>query len=423
MTFGIGAAGILGLAFEQLSPPVQNTPTTTGTGGTLGAGLLYRYYVTAINANGETTVSNEQSVTTGGGSTNKNTVNWVTVSGATGFKIYRTAAGGASGTELLLTTVGLVTSFDDTGALTPSGALPTMNTAANPNVYVAPTKFIPFTSESITIIEDTVFRRPIRQSADIIGAVPGNYHPEGDVEMEALEDIVPYFLMASRVSMTPSGTTPNFTYTFTPTAAGVPVKTLSITIVRNNVVFGFTGMVTSSFGFGIDSGLLTFKTSMKGRDEATQSVPTPTWPTSTPFGAGMYSVEVPTGSPVLDTDTFEWMVEDNADVQFRLKNTSRGAQYINYGERNSTMTFERDFENRTDFDAFKAVTSQSVTITATRTANNSISLLAPASIKDTFEVSNSGQGDLVRASLAYQNVIDGTGKSWQIVIKTQEVIT
>jgi len=86
------------------------------------------------------------------------------------------------------------------------------------------------------------------------------------------------------------------------------------------------------------------------------------------------------------------------------------------------MTFERDFQDRTDFDAFKAVTAQTITITATKGANNSISILAPVAIKDTYEVGLSSEGDLVRASIAYQNVIDGTGKSWQIVIKTQEDI-
>jgi hypothetical protein len=290
-----------------------------------------------------------------------------------------------------------------------------------PGTYVAPTKFFPFNSETITVPQETVWRRPIRQSADIIGAVAGNYHPEGDVELEALEDVVIYFLYASRTAIVKSGAS-NFTYTVTPTAAAIPARTLSLTLVRNGIVFGFTGMVTSNFAFGVADGLLTFKTSLLGRDESVQSLPTATWPTSVPFGAGMYSIEIPTATPVLDTDTFEWTVEDNGQANFRLKSTGRGAQFINYGERSSTITLERDFESRADFDAFKAVTAQSITISATKGANNSISLLAPVAIKDTYEVGLSGQGDLVRAAIAYNNVIDGTGKSWQIVVKTQEDI-
>lgn len=415
---GIGASGIMGLAIEQLSPPVQSAPSTATTGGTLAAGT-YRYYVTAINAVGETTVSNEVSqITTGATSTV--TLNWAAIPGSTGFRVYRTAAGGASGTELFLVAVGLVVTYIDTGALTPSGAYPITNTAVTPGVYSAPTKFFPFNSEGIATMEETVFRRPIRQTADIVGAVAGNFHPEGDIALEALEDVVVYFLYVSRTLCVRTGTTPNFTYTYTPTAAGIPTKTMSITVVRNGIVFGFVGMVTSSFTFGIEEGLLTFNVNVLGRDEATAALPTPTWPTTVPFGAGQYTIEIPTGTTVLDTDTFEFGVEDNAEAQFRLKSTGRGAQFINYGERNSTLNVERDFDSRVDYDLFKAVTAQSVTITATKGANNSIVMLAPVAIKDTYEVNNSGQGDLVRASIQYQNVIDGTGKSWQITVKTQE---
>jgi Phage tail tube protein len=292
-----------------------------------------------------------------------------------------------------------------------------------PGTYVAPTKYVPINSESITIQQDTVWRRPIRQSADIVGAVPGNFHPEGDIQMESLEDVVVYFLYAFRTLVVKTGTTPNFTYTITPTAAAIPNKTLSLTVVRNGIVFGYTGMVTSSFTFGVEDGLLTFNVTVLGRDEASQSLPSPTWPTTTPFGAGTYTIEIPTSTPVLDTDTFEFTCEANPTAQFRLKNTGRGAQFINYGENNSTCTVERDFESRADYDLFKAVTAQSITLLASKGANNSISMLAPVAIKDTYEVGLSGQGDLVRASVAYQNVINSSGVAWTIVVKTQEDFT
>src|SRR5690242_18215879 len=109
---GIGAAGILGVAREVLPPPVQSALATATTGGTITAGT-YRYVVTAINANGETIASNEQTIVTTG-STSTVTVTWVTVAGATGFNLYKTAAGGATGTELKYKTVGLVVSDVDT---------------------------------------------------------------------------------------------------------------------------------------------------------------------------------------------------------------------------------------------------------------------------------------------------------------------
>lgn len=417
MAPGIGAAGIMGVAREVLTPPVQAALATATTGGTITAGT-YRYVLTAINANGETTASNEQTITTTG-STSTVTVTWTAVTGATGYKLYKTAAGGATGTELLYKTVGAVTSDIDTSPGSPTGAFPTQNTASNSGVYVAPTKFIPFMSESLTSVQATIWRRPIRQSADIIGAVPGNFNVSGDISIEGMEDCVIYFLHGSRMSIAKTGTT-NYTYTCTPTANAIPASTLSITVVRNGIVFGFTGCVVSSQTFTVSDGILMHNMSIIGRDEAVQSAPTPTWPTTVPFGAGQYNIEIPTGTTVFDTDTFEFTIDDAAEAQFRLKSTTRGADFIKYGERAMTMTMERDFDSRTDFDAFKALTSQSITLTATKGANNSIALLAPAAIKDTYEVQNSGQGDLVRASIAYNGVIDGTGKSYQITLKTQE---
>jgi hypothetical protein len=268
-----------------------------------------------------------------------------------------------------------------------------------------------------------VWRRPIRKSADIIGAVAGDAHIEGDIEMEALEDVVIYFLYASRTSIAKSGST-NYQYIVTPTPAALPQRTLSITVERNTgVVFGYVGCVVSQYKFTISDGLLMFSASIVGRDEASQSTPVPTFTTTVPFGAGQYSVEIPTATQVFDADTFEWTCNDNAEPQYRLKNTGRGAQFIKYGERNMGLTCERDFDTRADYDAFKALTSQTITITASKGANNSISLLNAVGIKDTYEVGLSGQGDLVRANIAYQFPIDGSGNSYQITLKTQENVS
>lgn len=417
MSPGIGAAGIMGVALEQLAAPVLSSVTPT-TGGALTAGA-YRYAVTAVNANGETTISNEIVGTTAAGNLT-NALTWVAVTGATSYRVYRSAAGGGAGTELFLATVTAPTvTYNDAAVGAPSGAIPTANTAANPGVYAAPVKFIPFMSEGLTSVQSTIWRRPIRQSADIIGAVPGNFNVEGDISIEGMEDCILYFLYASRNSVVKTGTT-NYTYVFTPTANAIPARTMSITLVRNGIVFGFTGIVIGSQTFTVEDGILMYNVSCIGRDEAVQTAPTPTWPTTVPFGAGQYSIEIPTASPVLDTDTFEFAIDDSAEAQFRLKSTGRGAQFIKYGERSVTMSLERDFESRTDFDAFKALTAQDITISATKTANNSIVLNAPVTIKDTYEVQNSGQGDLVRASISYNAVINSSGVSYTITVKSQE---
>ena len=417
---GVGASGVIGLAFEVILPPVQSALATATTGGTITAGT-YKYVVTALNASGETSASNEQTIVTTG-STSTVTVTWVAVTGATGYKLYKTAAGGATQTELLYKTVGAVTSDIDTSPGTPTGAFPTLNSAYSPGTYTAPTKFFPLISESLVTPQATIWRRPIRNSADVIGAVAGNFNVQGDITAEFLEDVSIYLLGASRVSIVKSGSSPNFVYTITPSAIAIPAKTLSITAVRNGIVFGYVGCVVVQNSFTVNDGLLMHNVSVIGRDEAVQSVPTPTWPTTVPFGAGQYSIEIPTGSAVLDTDTFEWTLNDNGTPNFRLKNTGRGAQFINFGERESTLKFERDFETRADYDAFKALTAQAITITASKGTNNSVSIVSPVAVKDTYEVSMPGQGDLVRASINYRNIADATGVCYTMTLKTQESI-
>lgn len=304
-----------------------------------------------------------------------------------------------------------------------AGGLMGIALEVTPGTYVAPTKYVPFLSESLHQVEDSQVRRPIRQSAAAIGIVAGNEHPEGDIEMEALEDIIPYFLYCGRTAVVKSGAV-NFTYTVTGNATNlaIPTKTMSITIVRSDQVFGYTGCTVGSFKFSINNGILNFGVSIVARQEATQSAPTATWPTTVPFGMGQYTIEIPTGVTVTDTDTFEWTTEDNAEPKFRLKSTGRGADFVNFGERDVTWTMSRDFMTRADYDLFKAVTSQSIQLTASKGVNNNIVLLTPISFKETYEVGLSGQGDLNMASIGYRATIDGTGKDYQITIKTQEDI-
>lgn len=112
-----------------LAAPVLNAPTTATTGGTLAAGTYY-YKITATNAVGETIGSNEVSqVTTG--TTSTVGLTWAAITGATGYKIYRaTTTGGQSTSPALVASVGAVTSYTDTGTAVSAGAVPATNTTA-----------------------------------------------------------------------------------------------------------------------------------------------------------------------------------------------------------------------------------------------------------------------------------------------------
>ncbi|MFH1838438.1 MAG: hypothetical protein ABH808_03020, partial [Candidatus Kuenenbacteria bacterium] len=120
-----------GITNFGISTPV-NTTFTAGT-GTLAIGTYY-YRVTALTSSGETTPSTETSLTLGViGGVN---VNWTAITGATSYKIY----GRSTGAELFIAQVATgITTYLDSGAITPAGAMPTVNTTGN--VYLASNGF------------------------------------------------------------------------------------------------------------------------------------------------------------------------------------------------------------------------------------------------------------------------------------------
>lgn len=291
--------------------------------------------------------------------------------------------------------------------------------------YVAPTKFVPFLSESLQYQQATGWRRPIRNTPGLVGAISGNAQVTGDVVIESLADVLPYFLMASRCTVEKTGAAAPFTYDFTPSPNAIPTKTLSITLVRNGVVFGYTGCTVTDIKMDVSDGILQFTASIIATNEESQAAVTGiTWPTSEPFGSGSYNLQIPTASQVFDTDTFSFESNDNGTVQFRLKDTL-GAQFVSFGESDASISVARDFVDRTEYDAFKTLTEKSITLEATHGAVDTdvISITAPVAIVDTYEVAIGSQGDLVRASITYQCAIDSTGKHYAISITTDEDVT
>jgi len=299
-----------------------------------------------------------------------------------------------------------------------------------PGTYVAPTKFFPFLSESLEFQPGNIYRRPIRQSIDQIGMVPGNVNVTGSVSVEALDDVIVYFLYAMRMGIVKTGTTPNWVYTCTPTSvAAFPTRTLSLTVVRNGIVFGYVGCIVSKLTLSIQNDLLQMDLDIIGQNEATLSLPAPTFANSVPIGPGQWNVGIPTGTQIFDLDTFSFSIDEAGSPAYRLKNTGanagRGAQFVQMGERTVGMTASRDFLDKTDYGLFQAGTPQSITIlgTANGSANNSIQFLTGATFKDAMQVVMGAQGDVVRANLTYNTTIDGSGNACQLVVKTQETIT
>jgi len=108
-----------------LVPPVITLGAASG-GGTFAAGTKY-WVVTAINSRGETIASNEVSATLT--ANQQQVINWGAVSGATGYKVYRGTAAGVE--NVLVATVGAVTTYTDTGiAGTSNTSPPAANSAS-----------------------------------------------------------------------------------------------------------------------------------------------------------------------------------------------------------------------------------------------------------------------------------------------------
>jgi hypothetical protein len=290
-----------------------------------------------------------------------------------------------------------------------------------PGTYVAPAFYIPVRSESLNFINEVQFTRPIMGVADQVHAVKGPQRVEGDIEYEVLPDALVYLLKGSRTTLVKTGAGP-YTYTYTPTAAATPTTTLSLTVVRNGVSFGYVGCVLGSLEFTVDNGVFVCTSSILGRSEAPQSVPTPTWPTQAPAGADSYTITVG-GSPVTNADNFSWSCDESASAEYRL-GVAQAAAFVKFGERNLEASLEMDFENTTEYTKFKNVTAQALVFQVDWDANHQVKMDTKLATMSTYELGLSGQGDLVRASISYGGKYDFvSSKSFELVVKSNTNIT
>ena len=123
------------------APTSAPTATAAGTGGVLPVGsYLYKY--SYANQYGETAASPELAAAVAVTAGQKVTLTMTAGTGNAYVNVYRTVAGGATGTEQLVATIAAGTSFVDDGTngyadgvyRAPSGALPTANTTAGPSL-------------------------------------------------------------------------------------------------------------------------------------------------------------------------------------------------------------------------------------------------------------------------------------------------
>lgn len=292
-------------------------------------------------------------------------------------------------------------------------------------VYATPTKYCPIHGETLKYNNNDQERRLIRGIADSFGQIAGPFHVSGDIDMELLPDVLPYFLYSSRNTVVKTGTNP-FTYTTTPLHGALPSagRTLSITVVRNGIAFGYTGCIVSQIVLTTDNGVAKMTVSFIGRDETNQSVPTYSATNQAPFSHGMYTIGAPTGVTVLDVDSWTFTVNDNAKPNNRHTNT-RAATFVNFAERQVTLAMNRDFVDRTEYDEFKVLTERSVRVQMDNGSSSSCKITLPRTTKDNYDIGGlQNQGDLIMADMTYHGHYDAsTGKSYEIVVITTENVS
>lgn len=302
--------------------------------------------------------------------------------------------------------------------------------------YVAPTIFVPVLSENLQYQESKYYSRQIRQQTIESDVKSAYYHVAGPISLEVDPNNIPYWLYASRHAITKSAGPP-YTYDFVPSSAGsattaasgaVP-RTLSITVVRSGVVFGYCGCIVSSWEFTIQDAVLICNMEIMGLSEAVQSDPTESWLAPELYGADAHMVEVgasavsPTFSPATDFNGFTFRAGYNAEPRNNIVQ-ARKASYIRYGITEGTIESELDFSSRTDYDnmvnnSTRAIRFSSLNGGATLAAATSgVQLQANRVSYDTYEVSLGSMEDLVVAGFTGRIIGITGGDAYKISVKT-----
>jgi Phage tail tube protein len=292
--------------------------------------------------------------------------------------------------------------------------------------YTVPTKWFPVLSSNLMQQQATVYRRGIRQTVDAFGALPGNEHIAGDLEVEFLHDTFPYFMAAARTEITKTDNTGSFTYDIDPSDDANSSRTLTIVEIKNDEIFAYTGCAVSAFTMAVSDGIPVCTFAIIGNTESEQSPPVPTFTTVAPTGAGQWQFQIDDVS-TNTVDAFEFSVDDAGEPQFRLRNDTRGATWVKYGERNTTLVFDRDFDTRAEFDAYKALTEVDFKITASNfdvtpvTDERGFTIHLPRGVRSTYEIPLGGQGDVIRARQEVQALLDpADDRAYRITVDTSE---
>ncbi len=306
--------------------------------------------------------------------------------------------------------------------------------------WVTPAVYIPVLNESLSYTEDKYLSEQIRQQSIHSEAKPSYYHVEGDLELEVDPTNILYLLYAGRHTVSKTGAGP-YVYKFTPNSAGVgktaagatTQKTLSITVVRNEEVFGYSGCVLAGFEItvGTDDGILRCTANIMGLSEAEVANPTEAWTAPDLLGADSHRIYLDAagtapafaGAVDVNHNGFTFGVNFNATPQNRVR-ADRSASYIAYGITEGTVSSEIDFLNRDDYDFFKATNKRAVRMESLNggatlaLATSGVRLQANNYFFNTYEIPLEGMGDLIAADTEGRMLGITGGDAYEVHVKS-----
>jgi len=306
--------------------------------------------------------------------------------------------------------------------------------------YVAPTVYVPVLSESFGYNEDKYFSPAIRKSTVVNDVAQNYYSIQGDIDVDVDPATWVYFMYAARHSITKTGSGP-YVYTFVPSAtasastgAGATVaKSLSVTVVRNGVVFKYVGCVVGSFNIRIEDGTLKSSMTMVGLGDVSaggDTPPTPTFTAPAIMGAGAHQIYLDTAgsspafaSPSTTFNSFTATINNNGAPRNRIV-ASRQASAIVWGEGEYMVTANFDFETRGDYDNVINATARALRMYSNLDANNQVDFKAFRSIYNTYPINLPGIGDVVAAD-AELRIVNQAGAvgPYSLVVTSPTTIT
>jgi hypothetical protein len=303
-------------------------------------------------------------------------------------------------------------------------------------IFVAPTTYVPVLTDELKYTESKYYSQQLRQQVIDSDVKPGYYHIEGTIELEVDTNNFLYFLYASRHTIVKTGAGP-YSYTFTPStagststaASGAVQRTLSITSVKNGIVFGYTGCTVTQYEFTISDAVLKCTLNIIGLGEAVQSLPTATWIAPDLLGADSHNVftgasgVTPTFAQVFGFNGYTLMINHNAEAQNRIQ-SQRSANYVKFGKTDFEVRSDLDFIDRVDFDNMKSSATQAIKLestvggTAYSGATDGIQLQVNRAAFDTYEIPSSGMGDLIMAHFVGHGLAQVGGNGYEIGVKS-----